>query len=521
MLSLALAALSVAAPSAGERLYHQTCQACHLTSGEGVPGVFPPLAGSDFLRDTNRVIRVLCEGLSGPVTVNGVKYQGVMPVFPLTDEEIAGVLTHVYASWGNGGGAVTPEQVARIREKSRLKSPADAERAAAFNPLPAAPPGVTLREVGRLPDLTARMILGPGGDHLLLLGQGGNLWRMDLPGGAVSPVFAAFDYLDSALPEIATHGICLDPRGRLLITANQRDPRGAVVTNRVSILRAEPRPGGGWEKPAPWYRTAYPFGIGPFNHALNHIAVDPAGRLVANSGARTDGNEPGRDPRYFQGGEVENTACLWRLDPESAEPRPEIFARGLRNAYGFTWDDRGRLVATENGPNADAPEELNVVESGAHHGFPFRFADWTTKPYPHTPDAPPGLAFTLPVLNRGPAGGAGLSTFEPHSCPSGIVFLGEDFPDPWRGSFLVARFGNLLAQPRDTGFDLLRVRLSRDGARWVADTDTVLAPLARPLDLVTAPGGRVYLLEYSRHLSLADPKPQMPGRVLELLLRAP
>ena len=101
LLLLALASAVASPVERGAGIYQSTCQACHLPSGQGIPGVFPPLAGSDFLRDRPRAIRVLCEGLSGPITVNGQAYNGVMPLFPLSDAEIADVLTFVYASWGN------------------------------------------------------------------------------------------------------------------------------------------------------------------------------------------------------------------------------------------------------------------------------------------------------------------------------------------------------------------------------------------------------------------------------------
>ena len=80
----------------------------------------------------------------------------------------------------------------------------------------------------------------------------------------------------------------------------------------------------------------------------------------------------------------------------------EVFARGLRNTYHFTWDHAGRLLGVENGPDADAPEELNVLTAGGHYGFPFQFSDWSRKPYPHTPDAPTGLTITRPIRNLGP-----------------------------------------------------------------------------------------------------------------------
>jgi nitrite reductase (NO-forming) len=65
--------------AAGKVLFAGTCSACHQTEGQGVPKVFPPLAGSDFLKDKQRSIGVVLNGLEGPVTVNSKQYNSVMP----------------------------------------------------------------------------------------------------------------------------------------------------------------------------------------------------------------------------------------------------------------------------------------------------------------------------------------------------------------------------------------------------------------------------------------------------------
>jgi len=126
-------------------------------------------------------------------------------------------------------------------------------------------------------------------------------------------------------------------------------------------------------------------------------------------------------------------------------------------------------------------------------------------------------------VNLGPAGGGsarGMSTFDPHSCPGGVIWCGDDFPPALRGSFLVTRFGNLLgppAAPQDVGFDVLAVRLEKgpDG-RWTARVHTVLAPLGRPLDALGLGGGRALILEYTRPTDFIHKVGWLPGRILEL-----
>jgi len=102
----------------GEATFIGTCSACHQRDGRGLPGIFPPLAGSDFLMaDVDRSIRIVLEGLSGAVTVNNTSFNGTMPSFAnLTDHEIADLLSYVRSHFGNQGSPITDSQVAVVRE---------------------------------------------------------------------------------------------------------------------------------------------------------------------------------------------------------------------------------------------------------------------------------------------------------------------------------------------------------------------------------------------------------------------
>src|SRR5688500_2536308 len=141
----------------GQELYVRNCFACHQLDGAGVPGIFPPLAKSDYLADIERSIRVVCEGLTGDVVVNGQKYSGVMPPIVLDDPDVADIFTYILNSWGNAGGEVSAETVARVRSRSRIKTFERLKADSAYPPLPAPPEGFTLREVARLPQKAARM----------------------------------------------------------------------------------------------------------------------------------------------------------------------------------------------------------------------------------------------------------------------------------------------------------------------------------------------------------------------------
>jgi mono/diheme cytochrome c family protein len=100
----------------GRRLFTSICAACHQPTGQGLPNMFPPLAGSDFLNaDKDRAIKIVIFGRQGKVVVNGLKFNNSMPSFPLGDQDIANVLTYVYNSFGNAGLEVTPEEVKVLR----------------------------------------------------------------------------------------------------------------------------------------------------------------------------------------------------------------------------------------------------------------------------------------------------------------------------------------------------------------------------------------------------------------------
>ncbi len=106
------------APSAsGEDIYKKTCIACHQANGEGVPGAFPPIAKSDYLTNHELVIKQVIKGSSGEITVNGKQYNNVMPPQPLSDAEIASVLTYVYCNFGNTACTITPDEVKTVRNK--------------------------------------------------------------------------------------------------------------------------------------------------------------------------------------------------------------------------------------------------------------------------------------------------------------------------------------------------------------------------------------------------------------------
>lgn len=103
-----------------------TCAPCHQPTGQGTPGLFPPLAGAEWVleKDPSRLIRIVLGGIQGPIQVKGAAFNNAMPPWgpTLNDEEIAHVLTYVRQAWGNDASAVTTEQVAKVRKDTASRA---------------------------------------------------------------------------------------------------------------------------------------------------------------------------------------------------------------------------------------------------------------------------------------------------------------------------------------------------------------------------------------------------------------
>lgn len=109
-------------PARGQSLFIANCAACHQSSGEGLPGAFPPLKGNAVVNDADGSahIRTVLHGVQG-ANVGGIVYASPMPPFAgtLGDVDIAGIINFERTSWGNHGGLVSAAQVAAERAKSK------------------------------------------------------------------------------------------------------------------------------------------------------------------------------------------------------------------------------------------------------------------------------------------------------------------------------------------------------------------------------------------------------------------
>jgi mono/diheme cytochrome c family protein len=101
----------------GAAVYARTCIACHQPTGLGLPPVFPPLANAPIVAGNPELpVKFILQGLMGPITVNGMTYNSMMPpVAGVSDADIADVLTYVRQSFGNKANPVTADQVKAVR----------------------------------------------------------------------------------------------------------------------------------------------------------------------------------------------------------------------------------------------------------------------------------------------------------------------------------------------------------------------------------------------------------------------
>jgi cytochrome c551 len=99
----------------GKERYEQLCGNCHGNNGEGLGGLIPPLAKSDYLQNNKEMLAcVIKNGLQGEIVVNGKSYNQGMPAAisqNLTPADITNIANYVLSSWGNQYGALTLDDV--------------------------------------------------------------------------------------------------------------------------------------------------------------------------------------------------------------------------------------------------------------------------------------------------------------------------------------------------------------------------------------------------------------------------
>jgi len=251
------------------------------------------------------------------------------------------------------------------------------------------------------------------------------------------------------------------------------------------------------------------------DHGVNAMAEGPDGKLYINSGSIRHGSQAsGPEPDFGW------NARILRVNLDGTGL--ESFCRGIRNTFALTFRSDGALFGVENGPDCHYADELNRLEFGKHYGYPFAYgsgrsgsdstldlecvfpsAGETLEPAWGNlgPDGIPGPG------EPGDSGGAVFYGFHPHSSPSGLSFYdtarmdpqARKFPGKYHGLAFVCRFGQLIPLPGDVGFDI--VTLSLDDPAHSFSCRRFATGISRPVHLLCAWNGRVYVLEFNETTS--------------------
>ncbi len=105
----------------GSQIYQQKCVSCHQVNGLGISGVFPPLKGSDFLKNEpkKRLIEQVMNGSDKGLVVNGVKYASPMPPQVSNTSDAVAVVNYILNSWGNNYGTATQKDADGIKKSTK------------------------------------------------------------------------------------------------------------------------------------------------------------------------------------------------------------------------------------------------------------------------------------------------------------------------------------------------------------------------------------------------------------------
>ena len=104
----------------GQAVYETYCISCHMEDGNGVPSAFPSLVKTGNLSDKNRLVKIVLQGMRGPIIVKGEKYDAEMASISLTDQELVEVINYIRNTWGNKAPLMNASEVA-IAKKAVVK----------------------------------------------------------------------------------------------------------------------------------------------------------------------------------------------------------------------------------------------------------------------------------------------------------------------------------------------------------------------------------------------------------------
>lgn len=97
----------------GKTLFEQRCSNCHRADGKGMGTLYPPIAGSDYLKgNKEKIICMIKYGANEEIIVNGVKYKmQMLGQHDLNEVEISDIMNYIYNAWGNNLGPIELSEV--------------------------------------------------------------------------------------------------------------------------------------------------------------------------------------------------------------------------------------------------------------------------------------------------------------------------------------------------------------------------------------------------------------------------
>jgi glucose/arabinose dehydrogenase len=395
----------------------------------------------------------------------------------------------------------------------------------------------------------ARLKLDPLTETIYYMDSQANIYRLDVqPGDGSRGVLMHTIAEIGTAPGFYSTGMAFGRDGTLYVVGNI----AAETTTRAVIRKGVLDSSG--KRTWTTLATTEPYEKSntQFDHVFNGIVVSPDGRYVyVNSGSRTDHGEVQAARGAFPDTrEVPLTSAIFRLptdrndqllpnDEAELKARGYLFADGVRNSYDPAFAPNGDLLAGDNGPDADYPDELNWLQEGHHYGFPWRlgnidnpqrFPDYdpskdgrlqpdffaVKEGFYQTdltfPPPPAGVTFTDPIANLGPDAdrfrevdgreqdasdlGQPAYTFTPHRSPLGLVFdaAGALTGDLKGGAFILS-WGAAAGNLSDPGRDLLHLKLTKTDSTYQAQATQLVVGFDHPVDGALL-GKKLYVLDY-------------------------
>ena len=393
-----------------------------------------------------------------------------------------------------------------------------------------------------------KMAYDPVGKKVVILSQTGGLTAFDpmvtIPTTASTAPIGATTAYDSGGYAAENgfggdqRGIAFDSKGTMYVLA-VRGGDNVGVSIKKGVLNGA-GPARTWTVLVSTSQ-GFPSGGTNFDHSFAELAVsNDDASLYFSSGSRTDHGEPEKGL-----GEVPLSSAVFKVPTatptdmknEMAALAGVLFADGTRNAFDMAFNANNDLIAVDNGPDMDLPDEINWLQQGKHYGFPFRFGavnnpvaeagytatgdkrlhagyqavDTNKYVFDATLAPPAGAMFVDPVMNMGPdaniaradkgadpapvtAGFAGLTG---HRSPLGIVFdtAGASCGSYFKQGFVLS-YGSVKADALgDEGRDLLFLNMTKTGDKYTMTTKQIAKGIESPMDAVLV-GNKLFTIGY-------------------------